>query len=89
MSDDDRLKTHVSVNVNALLVGKDEQLQLQFAPEEGVAEEMMNRQIEEKMLEIAQILGISVDGRIFELRVCIREMIAQEKRKGLPQGRGF
>lgn len=53
MSDDDGLKTHVSVNVNALLVGKDEQLQLQLAPEEGVAEEMMNRQIEEKMLEIA------------------------------------
>lgn len=38
----------------------------------------MNHLIEEKMFEIAHILGINVEGRIGELRTLIREMFEQE-----------
>lgn len=38
----------------------------------------MNHLIEEKMFEIAHILGINVEGRIGKLRTLIRQMLEQE-----------
>lgn len=35
--------------------------------------------IEEKMLELAHILGILMEGRMDDIRDCIREMISEEK----------
>lgn len=38
----------------------------------------MNYLVEETMIEIARILGIAVDGKIEEVRACIRWMIGEE-----------
>lgn len=38
----------------------------------------VTRAIEDKMIEIAHILGVNVEGRIEELKVLIREMVEQE-----------
>lgn len=66
-------------------MANDEPLQLNLVLEEG-SEEEANRLIEERMLDIAQILGISVDDRISELRAYIREMILQEEEKRTVRG---
>lgn len=36
--------------------------------------------VEEKMIQIAHILGISVEGRMEDIRECIRDMLNEEKR---------
>lgn len=40
----------------------------------------MNYLVEETMIEIARILGIAVDGKIEEVRACIRWMIGRKTR---------
>lgn len=49
-------------------------------------EEEVNQIIEEKLLDIAWILGISMEGQIGDLRSFIREMLTQEQGKCKKQG---
>lgn len=44
----------------------------------GIDADEKNCLIEEKIIEIARIIGISVEGRIEEIRACIQGMIAEE-----------
>lgn len=45
---------------------------------DGATDETRGCLVEEKMIEIAGILGISMEGRIEEIRACIRGMIDKE-----------
>lgn len=51
----------------------------------------VTRAIEDKMIEIAHILGVNVEGRIEELKVLIREIVEQEhgrkNQSGVPKAR--
>lgn len=44
----------------------------------GILAKEKNSLVKEKMLEIAGILGIVVEGRIEEIRTCIRGMTVKE-----------
>lgn len=60
---------HFHVDKNALVVVDAKSVQLHLDHESGSDEEDANRQIKEKMLEIAQILNIAMEDRILEFRV--------------------
>lgn len=63
---------------NALVIAMDVGAKPLSILENGASDDEKSCFVKEKMLEIARILGIVVEGRIEELRACIRGMINEE-----------
>lgn len=80
MGDTDQLLQLDSANEKAIMAVNVVIIQPQFDNGCSRDEGVLDHQIEEKMLDIARILGITMHDNIHELRDCIRSLVEQEKR---------